>query len=181
MPATWSASVSTAPMAGSPETSWPLVVGDRGQHRGDQLGLGRQGDEFLGAGADGVGGAAGVGADAAGHHRRADALGLEAAISAAMSSVVVDDQQVGARAAAQGVASACSMSRAGRPWRPCPSRSWWPWPIWPFSRRPSEDAWFIPSDRAYEPEPSLMISVMVTPSRSSTTTTSPRATRRLLT
>ena len=34
---------------------------------------------------------------------------------------------------------------------------------------------------AYEPEPALMISVMVTPSRSSTSTTSPRATRRSFT
>ena len=33
----------------------------------------------------------------------------------------------------------------------------------------------------YEPEPALMISVMVTPSRSSTSTTSPRATSRSLT
>jgi len=63
----------------------PVVVGDGGQHRGDQLGFGRKRDEFLGPGADGVGGALGSAATpqaTTGTRMRSASL---AAIRAAMS------------------------------------------------------------------------------------------------
>ncbi len=81
----------------------PVVVGHRRQHRGDQFRIGRQGDEFLGACPDGVASALGVGADAAGHHRHPDPLGLVGGDQAGDVQVVVDHQQVGALAGAQGV------------------------------------------------------------------------------
>jgi hypothetical protein len=80
-----------------------VVVGDRGQDGGDQLGVRRQGDELLGPGADGVGRLARAGVDAAGHHRHPDALGLVGGDQAGDVEQVVDHQQVGALAGAQGV------------------------------------------------------------------------------
>ena len=41
-------------IAGSRAISGAVVVGDGRQHRGDQVGVGRQRDVFLGAGADGA-------------------------------------------------------------------------------------------------------------------------------
>ena len=49
------------------------------QHRGDQFGIGRQRQIFLGAGADRIDGAARIGADAAGDDRRADPFGRQGA------------------------------------------------------------------------------------------------------
>ncbi len=77
-------------------------IGDGRQHRGDQLGIGRQRQVFLGARADGVHGAARIGADAAGDDRRADALGREAAHQVADVALDVAQHQVRANAAAQG-------------------------------------------------------------------------------
>ncbi len=58
-------------------------------------------------------------------------------------------------------------------------------PIWPFNPPMMSSRMIIYFRCAFTPIaydwPALMISVMVTPSRSSTSTTSPRATRRLLT
>ena len=53
------------------------VGGDRLQHRGDHLGIGRERDVFLGAGPDRRHGGLGVGRDPAGDHRGADPLRLQ--------------------------------------------------------------------------------------------------------
>ncbi len=53
------------------------VGGDGGEHRRDHLGVGRQRDVFLGAGADGGHGRVGVIGDAAGDDRNVDVLGFE--------------------------------------------------------------------------------------------------------
>jgi hypothetical protein len=63
------------------------LVGDGGEHGGDQFGIRRQRQIFLGAGADRVDRGARVGADAAGDDRSADAFGLERATSRPISSV----------------------------------------------------------------------------------------------
>ena len=68
MGAICSARRSTEPMAGSRQTMAWLSSRDRLQHRGDQFGVGRQRDVFLGAGADRAHRGRGVGADAAGDH-----------------------------------------------------------------------------------------------------------------
>src|SRR5690606_25503445 len=72
-----------------------------GDDGGDQFGIGRQGDIFLGAGADGVDGGGGVGLDAAGDHRNGDALGFEPGDQPGNVHHDVDQQQVGALAGAQ--------------------------------------------------------------------------------
>jgi hypothetical protein len=72
--------------------------GDDGRN---ELGIGRQGDIFLGAGADGVDGGSGIGLDAAGHDRNGDALGFEPGDQPGNVHHHVDQQQVGALAAAQ--------------------------------------------------------------------------------
>ena len=76
-------------------------VGDGGEHGGDQLGVGRQRQVFLGAGADRVDGAARIGADAAGDDRGADALGDERAHQLADVERDIAEHEVGAAAAAQ--------------------------------------------------------------------------------
>ena len=76
-------------------------VGHRRQHGGDQFGIGGQGQIFLGAGADRIHRAAGVGADAAGHHRGADAFRRQAAHQCADIQGDVAEHQVCAGAAAQ--------------------------------------------------------------------------------
>ena len=88
-------------------------IGHRRQHRGDQFGIGGQGQIFLGAGADGVHGAAGVGADAAGHHRGADAFGGKAAHQGADVERHIAEDQVGADAAAQGRQGLLDVARMG--------------------------------------------------------------------
>ncbi len=79
----------------------PLVVRHGRQHRGDQVGFGGQGYEFLGAGPDGPGRQLGVGAHAAGHHRHPDALGLVGGDQGRDVELVVDHQEVRALAGAQ--------------------------------------------------------------------------------
>ena len=79
------------------------VVGDGGEHRRDQLGIGRQRDVFLGAGVDGGDRRARVVAHAAGDDRHRDALGVETAHQVADVERDIDHQQVGAAAGAQHV------------------------------------------------------------------------------
>ncbi len=67
--AIWSASLTTRAMAGSRKRKSLASRGHGGDHGGDQLGVGRQGDVFLGAGADGVDGGGGIGLGAAGDDR----------------------------------------------------------------------------------------------------------------
>src|SRR5579859_947449 len=76
-------------------------LGDRGDDGGDQLGVGRQRDIFLGARADGAHGGARVGGDAAGHHRHMDALGQQAVDQQLHVGLGVDHDEVGALAGAQ--------------------------------------------------------------------------------
>ncbi len=54
-------------------------VGNGREHRSDQVGIGWKGKIFLGAGADGIHGAPGIGSDSAGDHRGANALRGEGA------------------------------------------------------------------------------------------------------
>src|SRR5690606_28459361 len=84
------------------EQEFGALAGDGGDDGGDQLGIGRQGDIFLGAGADGVDGGGGIGLDAAGHHRNGDALGFEPGDEAGNIHDDIDQQQVGAAPGAQG-------------------------------------------------------------------------------
>ena len=125
----------------------------------------------------------GIGADAAGHHRHADALGLVGCDQGGDVELVVDHQEVRALPGAQrlggplaglhvGHLGACGHGHLHR--------------LGDEAGEASDDEKphvYSPlaGRRQTPPSPSLMISVMVTPRRSSTTTTSPRATRRLLT
>ena len=77
------------------------VVGDSGEHRRDQLGIGRQRDVLLGAGMDGGDRGARVVAHPAGDDRHREALGREAEHQVADVQRDVDHQEVGAAAAAQ--------------------------------------------------------------------------------
>ena len=72
------------------------VVGDGGEHRRDQLGIGRQRDVFLGAGVDRGDRGAGVVLDAAGDDRHVDVLELEPRDQVADVDRDLDHQQVGA-------------------------------------------------------------------------------------
>ena len=108
-------------------------VGHRRQHRGDQFGVGGQGQIFLGAGADRVHRAAGVGADAAGHHRGADALGRDGRDQGADVQRHVAEHQVGARAAAQRCPAPARSIRAWVTFAPRSIAILVAAPIWPFS------------------------------------------------
>ena len=77
------------------------IVGDGGEHRGDQFRIRRQRDVFLGAGVDRGHRRAGVVGDAAGDDRHVNVLGLEPHHQIADVEGDVDQQQVGALAAAQ--------------------------------------------------------------------------------
>ena len=77
------------------------IGGDGGEHRRDQLRIGRQRDVFLGAGVDGVDSGARVIGDAAGDDRHMDAFGVEALDEVADIERDVDHQQVGAATGAQ--------------------------------------------------------------------------------
>uniref|UniRef100_A0A0N5A5Z1 PE-PGRS family protein n=1 Tax=Parastrongyloides trichosuri TaxID=131310 RepID=A0A0N5A5Z1_PARTI len=79
----------------------PLVIRHRRQDGGDQVRLGRQGDELLGPGADGVGRFLGVSVDAAGHDRHMNALGVVGGDQGGDVDAVVDHQQVRALPPAQ--------------------------------------------------------------------------------
>ena len=128
---------------------------------------------------------AGVGGGAAGDDRRVDVLGFEPVHELADVDRDIDHQQIGAAAGAQhgerlgdvggvGDRGALIHRDLGRGGELAVERAddqephgLFLLPGWPLARITSRSA--------------LMISVMVTPSFSSTSTTSPRATRRLLT
>ncbi len=77
------------------------IVGDGGKHRCDQFRVRRQRYVFLGAGVDRGDRSAGVVGDAAGDDRYMDVLGLEPHHQVADVESDIDQQQVGALAAAQ--------------------------------------------------------------------------------
>ena len=77
------------------------IVGDSGEHRGDQLRIGRQRDVFLGAGMNRGDRSPGVVGDAAGHDRHVDVFGFKPHHQVADVEGDVDQHQVGALAAAQ--------------------------------------------------------------------------------
>ena len=77
------------------------IVGDGGQHGGDQFGVGRQWDVFLGAGVNGGDRGAGVGGGAAGDDRGVNVLGFEPLHQVADVDCDIDHQQIGAAARTQ--------------------------------------------------------------------------------
>ncbi len=77
------------------------VVGDGGEHRGDQFRVRRQRDVFLGAGMDGRDRGARIGPGAAGDDRHMDVLGLEPRHQIADIERDIDHQEVGAAAGTQ--------------------------------------------------------------------------------
>jgi len=77
------------------------LAGDSGDHSGDQLGVGGQGDVFLGAGADGIHGRRGVALGAAGDHGNDETLGLEPGDQPGNVHHYVDQHQVGAAPGAE--------------------------------------------------------------------------------
>jgi hypothetical protein len=156
------------------------IVGDRGQHRRDQLRIGRQRDVLLGAGMNRGDRGARVGRGAASHDRHMNVLGFEPAHQFANGDGDVHHQQIGAAAGAQhgqplrdvgGVSDGRALlhGELGRGGELAAERA----------DDEEPHGLFLPGAR-YE-RSALMISVIVTPSFSSTSTTSPRATRRLLT
>ena len=76
-------------------------VGHRFEDGCDQFRIGGQGQIFLGAGADRIDGAARIGADTAGHDRRADAFGRQRAHEAPDVERHIRHHQVGAAPVAQ--------------------------------------------------------------------------------
>ena len=78
-----------------------VVVGDGGEHRGDQFRIGRQRDVFFGAGVDRLDRGAGVISDAAGDDRHMDAFGVQPVDQIADVEGDIDHQQVGTAARAQ--------------------------------------------------------------------------------
>ena len=74
------------------------VVGDGGEHRGDQFRVGRQRDVFLGPGVNRGDRRARVGGDAASNDRRMDVLGFERSDEIANGDGDVDHQEIGAAA-----------------------------------------------------------------------------------
>ena len=77
------------------------VVGDGGQHRGDQFRVRRQRDVLFGAGLNGDDRGAGVGRGAAGDDRRVNVLGLQPGYQLADRQGDIDHQPVGAAPGAQ--------------------------------------------------------------------------------
>src|SRR5690606_24121020 len=84
------------------EQEFGAFAGHGGNDGGDQFGIGRQGDIFLGAGADGVDGGGGIGFDAAGDHGDGNALGIKGGDQPGNVHHHVDQQQIGAPPGAQG-------------------------------------------------------------------------------
>ena len=176
------------------------VIGDGGEHGGDQLGVRRQRDVFLGAGMDRGDRGAGVGRGAAGDDRGMDAFGLERRDQSADVDRDIDHQQVGAAARAQhgerlaavrGVGDERALvhrdlGRGGELAIECADdqKAHEVSPVLCLvhaTARRGRKVCLAPRVTLHDQRSALMISVMVTPSFSSTSTTSPRATRRLLT
>ncbi len=159
------------------------IVGDGGQHRGDQFGVGRQRNIFFGAGLDGGDRGARVGRGAAGDDRRVDVLGLEPGHQLADVDRNVDHQKVRAATGAQHGERLGDIRGMGDQ-RALVHRDLGRGGELAVKRADDQKAHLvIPSSlsRANYDLSALIISVIVTPSFSSTRTTSPRATRRLLT
>ena len=87
--------------AGIAEQEVGGFAGHGGDDGGDQLGVGRQRDVFLGAGADGVDGSGGIGLGAAGDDRNVEALGVERGDQAGDVDHHIDEEQIGAAAGAE--------------------------------------------------------------------------------
>ena len=158
-----------------------VIVGDGGEHRRDQLGIGRQRDVFLGAGMDRGDRGAGVGSRCRRRRSERGCARLEPRDQVADVDRDVDHQQVGAAAGAQhgqrlsmrlgvGDVGALVHRDLGRGGELALERA---------DDQKSHGSFLL--TRRLSSSSALMISVMVTPSLSSTSTTSPRATRRLLT
>src|SRR5579883_21578 len=158
-------------------------LGDGFEHGGDERGVGRQGNVFLRSRLDGAHRRLGIGADAAGDHRDDDALLPQALDHAADIELHIHHDEVGALSRAQrrerrldvadmrDLGATCERYLARRA---------------DVALEGAEDeethrALIRSEEMRRQDRSALTISVMVTPSRSSTTTTSPRATRRLLT
>ncbi len=77
------------------------VVRHSGENRGDQLGVGRQGNKFLGPGSNGEGRLAGVRIDAAGDDLDVDMFAFVGLDQRGDVELVIDHQQVRALAFAQ--------------------------------------------------------------------------------
>ena len=156
------------------------IGGDRGENGGNQFGIGRQRHIFRGAGADRFDGGAGIGLDAAGDDRHMNALCFKFRDQLRDVAGDVDHQQIGAAAGAQHLHCGDDIFSVGNG-RPAIDRD--------FGRRhqlsvqrtnDQEPHLFYPPSTT-DQRSVLIISVMVTPSFSSTRTTSPRATSRSLT
>src|SRR5262249_9704731 len=161
------------------------IVGDGGKHGSNQIRIGRQRDVFFGAGMYGIHCRARIVGDAARDDRHVDMFGIKTPVEVAYVEADVHHQKVGAASGAQnceclivtfGVGDASALfhckfgcgaelaaeradNEKSHGLAPCHSSSggWASHQLWS----------------------ALMISVMVTPSLSSTSTTSPRATSRL--
>ena len=82
---------------------WAIIIGNSRKHSGDQFGIGRQRDEFAGAGADGGGGGGGGGGDAAGDDGGDNALTFHGCNQRHDVFVNIDHDNVSAPSGAQQV------------------------------------------------------------------------------
>ena len=81
----------------------PVIIGHGRQNGSDQFGFWRQGDEFLGPGADSVGRTARVSSDTAGNYGHMNMLGLIGRDQGGNIEIIIDHHQVCALASAQGI------------------------------------------------------------------------------
>ena len=150
------------------------LAGGRLEDGGDQLGLGRQRQELAGAAGDGGRGLLRPGVDAAGDHGHGDTLGRHGADQHVDVVRQLDQHEVhmGVRAeAGEGAAVVVGLAELGA------ARDGDAGRLAQFAAEGAQD-----EDVHQEDLSPFTISVIVTPRRtSSTMTTSPRATRRLLT
>ena len=190
------------------------VVGDGGQHRGDQFRVRRQRDVLFRACLDGGDRGAGIGRGAAGDDRRVDMLGFQCGHQVADGDGDIDHQEIGAAPGSQHGHRLRDVRSVGDRRAPIHRELGRGGELAVESANDQEPHGLFPSSVAvrrsrmasgerrtrvirfpplfairhslfacspHQPRSALMISVMVTPSFSSTRTTSPRATRRLLT
>jgi hypothetical protein len=158
-----------------------LVFGNRSEDGGDEFRIGRQRDVFFRAGVNGGNGGLGVVIDAASDDRNVNTLFLEHADQIPDRLTDIDHQKIGAAPGAQhahGLIDVFGVRDLGAAIHGDLGR------LRELARQGSDDhephgPYSLNSNGAQRSL--LMISVMVTPSLSSTSTTSPRATRRSLT